>query len=58
MIAFAWQIPVNTKENENVWEAYTGLGCDWNQFGLGVEYPFELQTEAQTDYFMVKGKKS
>lgn len=44
---------MDINEDNNIQATYTGLGIDWNQRGLLINYPLEIQAKQESEYFMV-----
>ncbi|KAI7888198.1 uncharacterized protein EV154DRAFT_321265 [Mucor mucedo] len=46
------KLRVDINNEDKVRASYTAFGVDWNQRGVSVEYPLEIQAKQESEYFM------
>ncbi|KAI8968886.1 hypothetical protein BDF20DRAFT_891990 [Mycotypha africana] len=46
------KLRVDVKEDNHIHATYTAVGLDWNQRGLALGYPLEIQAKAEAEYFV------
>ncbi|KAG2202222.1 hypothetical protein INT47_002141 [Mucor saturninus] len=46
------ELRVDINNEDKVRASYTAFGVDWNQRGVSVEYPLEIQAKQESEYFM------